>query len=154
MPAISRLDALGKRTAIFGTTGVGRPVYELIRDAIRSRRAGSGVALKAVTFTHGLSWDRKSGKLGKAFLVSRLQRLLQTHCLQLPAGHPEAQVLARELADYEIRIDNETAVDRYGAFKVGTYDELATALGLAVLEDPAAREVTYGPRIPGPRAGS
>ncbi len=37
----------------------------------------------------------------------------------------------RELLSYEIRVD-EQADDRYGAFKVGTHDDMVTALGLAV----------------------
>jgi hypothetical protein len=43
--------------------------------------------------------------------------------------------LAKELLDYEIHID-EDANDKYGAFKVGTHDDLVTALGLATLIDP------------------
>lgn len=71
--------------------------------------------------------------LGKAFLVSRLQALLQTRRLHLPRS-PEAEALAQELLDYEIRVD-ENANDRYGAFRVGTHDDLVTALGLAVQSD-------------------
>jgi hypothetical protein len=40
-----------------------------------------------------------------------------------------------ELLDYEIRI-SEDANERYGAFKVGTHDDLVTALGLAVQTPP------------------
>jgi hypothetical protein len=46
----------------------------------------------------------------------------------------EARTLAQELQDYEIRV-SEDANDRYGAFKVGTHDDLVTALGLAVQLD-------------------
>lgn len=37
--------------------------------------------------------------------------------------------------DYEIRVD-ENANDKYGAFKVGTHDDLVTSLGLAVQWSP------------------
>jgi hypothetical protein len=41
--------------------------------------------------------------------------------------------------NFEIRVD-EKANDRYGAFRVGTHDDLVTALGLAVQVDyPAPR---------------
>ncbi len=43
--------------------------------------------------------------------------------------------MTAELFDYEIRA-SEDANERYGAFKVGTHDDLVTALGLAVQEDP------------------
>lgn len=65
--------------------------------------------------------------------MSRLQALLQTGRIHLPET-TEARTLAQELRDYEIRID-ENANDTYGAFKVGTHDDLVTALGLAVQRD-------------------
>ena len=110
-------------------TGVGKPIVDLLQER-------SCVSPIAVYFTHGdrrneeTSTDGKQVKLGKAFLVSRLQALLQTHRLHLP-NTAEAQALAKELLDYEIRVD-ENANDRYGAFRVGTHDDLVTALGLAV----------------------
>jgi hypothetical protein len=47
----------------------------------------------------------------------------------------EADALSRELLDYEIKIDQD-ANEKYGAFKVGSHDDLVTALGLAVQEEP------------------
>jgi hypothetical protein len=38
--------------------------------------------------------------------------------------------LARDLLAYQVRVDPD-ANDRYGAFRVGRYDDLITALGLA-----------------------
>jgi hypothetical protein len=107
-------------------TGVGTPIVDLLEAA------GVTATLYATYFTHG---DRRTAsgheiKLGKAWLVSRLQALLQTGCLHLPRT-AEAEALARELLDYEIHVD-ANANDTYGAFKVGTHDDLVTALGLAV----------------------
>ncbi len=115
-------------TIYLDATGVGQPVVDLMKAA--------GVSVTPVYFTHG---DRRSEEwengglkvsLGKAHLVSRLQVLLQTQRIHLP-DTAEARTLARELQDYEIRVD-EQANDRYGAFAVGTHDDLVTALGLAV----------------------
>ncbi len=112
-------------------TGVGIPIVDLLREQAPSRQP-----IVAVYFTHGdrRIEDRAGGyrqvKLGKAFLVSRLQALLQCQRVHLPRTS-EASALARELLDYEIRVD-EDANDRYGAFRVGTHDDLVTALGLAV----------------------
>jgi len=108
-------------------TGVGQPVVDLL--TVR------GVRTRAVYFTHGdrrVTQDDGSVSLGKAWLVSRLQALLQTGRILLPHTD-EARALARELQDYEIRV-SEQANDTYGAFKVGTHDDLVTALGLAVQE--------------------
>ena len=71
---------------------------------------------------------------GKAYLVSRLQALLQSGRLHLP-NTAEAEALGRKLLDYEIRVD-EQANDRYGTFRVGSHDDLVTALGLATQVDP------------------
>lgn len=108
-------------------TGVGQPVVDLL--TVR------GVRTRAVYFTHGdrrVTQDNGSVSLGKAWLVSRLQALLQTGRILLPHTD-EARALAKELQDYEIRV-SEQANDTYGAFKVGTHDDLVTALGLAVQE--------------------
>ena len=92
---------------------------------------------RACYFTHG---DRRTVeghatvKIGKAWLVSRLQALAQSKRIHLPRT-PEALAMERELMDYEIRIGPD-ANDRYGAFKVGSHDDLVTALGLAVQAEP------------------
>jgi hypothetical protein len=114
------------------STGVGAPVIDILRAALRAEPC----QIVAVTFTHGDRYERDGGiaRLGKAFLVSRLQALLQTGRIDLPAT-AEARALAEELQTYEIHIDQD-ANDRYGAFKVGTHDDLVTALGLAVVEEP------------------
>ena len=115
-------------------TGVGKPIVDLLRID-----ASAVCSIVAVYFIHSdrRLEERTAGylrvKLGKANLVSRLQALMQAGRIHLPRTR-EAQALARELLDYEIRVD-ENATDRYGAFRVGTHDDLATALGLAVQTD-------------------
>ena len=125
-------------------TGVGGPVVDLIADKLPSSRS-----LWAVYFTYG---DRRTEHkaerrvaLGKAFLVSRLQTLLQTGRIHLPRN-PESGVLVEELLDYEIRVD-KNANDQYGAFRVGKHDDLVTALGLAVQKEPRVGSVY--PSAPG-----
>jgi len=111
-------------------TGIGQPIVDLLRT-----EANLGT-ITPVYFTHGDQRSRENGqiRLGKAYLVSRLQMLLQTARLHLPRN-AEAERLAQELLDFEIEVD-ENANDRYGAFRVGTHDDLVTALGLAVHEEP------------------
>lgn len=116
-------------------TGVGTPVVDLMKDTTKGRYASP---IWATYFTHGDQRNEDSRKhqvvMGKAWLVSRLQTLLQCNRLHLPRN-AESQQLARELLDYEIRV-SENANDTYGAFKVGTHDDMVTALGLAVQTDP------------------
>ena len=111
-------------------TGVGLPVVDLMRDARVAAR------ITPCWFNHGDRRTRERGEItiGKAFLVSRLQTLLQTARVHLPRT-AEAEVLAAELLTYEIKV-SENGADTYGAFKVGTHDDLATALGLAVQGNP------------------
>jgi hypothetical protein len=116
-------------------TGVGQPVVDTLRERLPRGR------VVPVYFTHG---DRRNEtregqgvriSLGKAYMVSMLQTLLQNHRLHLPQSR-EAEALTEELLDYEIRV-SENANDLYGAFKVGTHDDLVTALGLATQSDRA-----------------
>jgi hypothetical protein len=120
-------------TVYVDATGVGQPVVDLLTQA--------GVPIMAAYFTYG---DRRSVQgrqvsIGEAWLVSRLQALLQTGRILLPRT-VEGQVLAQELQDYEIKVDQD-ANDKYGAFRVGTHDDLVTALGLAV--QPAPRPIGW-----------
>ena len=127
---------------VVDSTGVGAPVVDILRREIHDTHA----ALTEATFTHG---DRLVGvfgdgkmSVGKAFLVSRLQALFQTQRIHLPKNHAEAEAMTTELMDYEIRI-SEDANDKYGAFQVGTHDDLVTALGLAILCDPVRNYTRY-----------
>lgn len=113
-------------------TGLGDPVVDLLRDEV------PGVRVRPIYFNHG---DRRFAegeeiRLGKAWLVTRLQTLLQTGQLHLPRT-PEAEALATDLLEFQIEV-REDANERYGAFRVGARDELVTALGLATQPIPPA----------------
>ena len=132
--AIESLAGDGPRIYV-DATGLGQPVVDLLEEVVPGVRV-----VTPVFFTHGdrrvetgIGW-RSEVQLGKAHLVCRLQTLLQTARLHLPRV-PEAEILARELLEYEIRVESD-ANERYGSFPVGTQDDLVTALGLAVQQDP------------------
>jgi Terminase RNaseH-like domain len=122
--------ASARPTVYVDATGVGLPVIDILKSALPQAH------VVPVFFTHGDRRTRQGGevRMGKAFLVSSLQALLQTGRIHLPRT-PEATALAKELGEYEIRVSKD-ANDRYGAFKVGTHDDLVTALGLAVCQLP------------------
>lgn len=132
-------------------TGVGRPVMEMIGDVLQSSAKTDRAQLHPVVFTHGDRYARggyegDGNVLGKGYLVSRLQVLFQDKRIVLPAGHPELQAMRNELQVYEIKVD-ENANDKYGAFRVGTHDDLVTSLGLACIEEPGYFSVQEGPRL-------
>ena len=112
-------------------TQEGPPLVEAFREL-----AGAW-DLRPVYFNHGTQRaedeDRVTIQLGKAWLVSRLRVLFQRDRLHLLRS-PEALTLRRELETYRIDLP-EDAATRYGAFRVGSQDDLLTALGLAVQED-------------------
>jgi hypothetical protein len=125
-------------------TGVGRPVLDIIEPKL----AKTDVYVSAVTFTGG---DKLHGHLGspeismpKQLLVSRLQALMQTSRLRMP-DNERIHALAEELRTYEVRVSEQTTNLTAGAFKVGAHDDMATALGLAVLFDPSKEQVRYFP---------
>lgn len=134
-----------ERTLRVDVTGVGAPVLEVIQGALSSRAGASGVIVKGITFTHGDKYDNHTGVMGKAFLVSRLQSLIQQQLIAAP-DVPSVRDMIEELKVYEIKIDQD-GNDKYGAFKVGTHDDMVTALGLAILEDPFAQRISSFPDI-------
>lgn len=110
-------------------TGHGGSVADLIEEQLSSEK------VPRVFVNHG---DRRSEtedgvNLGKARLVDRLKMQLQVQRLHLSKSE-ETSTLAAELSEYEVKVD-EKANERYGAFPVGTRDELVTALGLATQVD-------------------
>ncbi len=137
-PTAAELQALKQRlfqppriTLFVDATGVGQPIVDLLQ--------AEGIPTIGCTFTHGdlLTWHPDRLIVGKALLVARLQTLFQTDRIHLPKSS-EAEAMRQELLDFDTIID-EKANDRYGAFKVGSHDDLVTALGLATLPPPPPR---------------
>lgn len=126
----------GSPVVYLDATGLGDSVVDLFSSRIRDAR------VVAAYFTHGDRRNRigpREIQIGKAFLVARLQTLLQVVHLHLPRT-PEAEALARDLRHFQIQVA-EDANDRYGAFRVGRHDELVTALGLATQPEPPRLQV-------------
>lgn len=122
-------------------TGVGGPVVDLLRQRITDPVVAVTIAAGEQLVPHRNS----EARLGKAYLVSRLQVLLQNRQIRLPETR-EAQALAQELMDFEIRVDRD-GTDRYGAMRAGQHDDLVIALGLATLYDPRSMRVEYAPSL-------
>jgi hypothetical protein len=141
--AYSRGEGPRAVCVVCDATGVGRPVVDLVRVAVSAE-----VRLVAATITgterlHQHSWTEWA--VGKAHLVSRLQALLQTRRLHLPDTE-ESRALVEELLDYEIRVQPNTGTLQAGAFGM-KHDDLATALGLAVLQPHFAWELIPSPML-------
>src|SRR5260370_628670 len=74
-------------------------------------------------------YEANKGTCSESHVVDIRLRLLQARCIHWPTGEgcPDAAVLAAELADFDVRT-NENATEVYGA-KTGKHDDLAVALG-------------------------
>jgi len=125
-------------------TGLGAPIVELVESALSRSAKTRDAGVHPITFTYGDRFNRETGSLGKAYLVTRLQSLLEQERLELPAGDPELDAMLEELRQYEIHIDPD-ANDKYGAFAVGSHDDMVTALGLACVEEPGYYSIEQGP---------
>jgi|SRR5882757_1027154 len=126
-------------------TGVGRPVWQDLQKEIALRPKCKHIMLIPTSFVPGENYNRRKGTLGKKFLVSRTQSLLQSGRIHGP-NVPEMRATCEELRIYEIKTNDEGR-EKFGAFKVGTHDDLATALALSVLHDPFSDKVTLSERI-------
>lgn len=129
-----------KITVAVDVTGVGRGVSDILAAPLRKR----SVRLTNVTIVAGLKLTgaigRRDVSIGKEQMVSRLQALFQTGRVEIPSSNKEAEAMARELLDFEIRL-NDKGNMQSGAFKVGSHDDLVIALALSVLHDPKSRGV-------------
>ncbi len=116
---------------LMDATGVGNPVVDYVREMIPE------ISVCGVIFSYSehssVRWRAPEGVMGKHFLVSRLQLLIQSKRIHLPYVK-EREILIDELKNYEMQI-SKSGTDTYGAFKKGTHDDMVTALGLATLLD-------------------
>lgn len=143
---------------LIDVTGVGRPVYDDLKQEISLRKNNAEMEqlglswkngnyrlhLKPISFTQGETYNKRTGSLGKAFLVSRLQSLLQSNRVHAPKTK-EVLATLEELKVYEIKVNNK-GKDEYGA-STGAHDDLATALALSTLEDPYGEKATHSRKV-------
>jgi hypothetical protein len=75
--------------------------------------------------------DNGVTRVPKRNLVSTVQVYLQSGRLKIAGKLPEADTLARELQNFQVKI-NDNAHDSYGAWREGTHDDLVLAVALAL----------------------
>lgn len=109
-------------------TGVGAPVVDLFR------REEMNAQLRPVQITGGDTVTGEGGftRVPKRDLVSVAQVALQTGRLKIAASLPEAATLTRELLNFQVKINLDTAHDSYGAWREGAHDDLVLAICLAL----------------------
>jgi hypothetical protein len=111
-------------------TGLGRPVADMF----------SLVRMPCALYTVGIhggdkaAWDEEDRSLvrvPKRDLVAVVQVLLQSERLKIAEALPEAKTLVKELLNFKVKIDPQTAHDSYSAWRENIHDDLVLAVALA-----------------------
>lgn len=105
-------------------TGVGAPVVDMFQKA---NLYPVGVLI------HGgarVTYENGTCHVPKRDLVYVVQVLLQNRQLKVAMG-PLREILVRELLNFKIKIDAETAHDSYSAWREGDHDDLVLSVALA-----------------------
>ena len=125
--ALVHSDQIGYAPVVTDQTGVGRPVVDLLGSD------PNPVYTVPVTITGGhavTQMEDRSYHVPKKELVSTLQLVLQSRRLQIARSLPDADVLVREMQQFQVRI-TLSANEQFGAWREGTHDDLVLAVALA-----------------------
>jgi len=113
---------------IIDGTGVGRAPVDMFRERV-------GRLAHPVTITSGDAVSVSDDgyiRVPKRDLVGVVQVLLQSKRLRFAQGLQLVSLLTKELTNFHVKIDLETAHDSYGAWRAGQHDDMVLALALAV----------------------
>jgi hypothetical protein len=127
----------GNPTLAIDATGCGAPVVDLFK------REKMNAILAPIQIVAGANVSEDNGmtRVPKRDLVSGVQVALQSRTLKIASELSEAETLARELQNFTVKI-TDSANDVYGAWRVGTHDDLVLAVALAVW-----KAGTHKPRV-------
>lgn len=118
--------ASANTVVVADTTGVGLPVFEMMRSA--------GVRdLWGITIHSGdaVARDSRIYRVPKRDLVSTVQVLLQQGTLKFAEGLADGPVLRHELQNFKAKINLATGHDSYEAWREGDHDDLVLSLAMA-----------------------
>lgn len=119
------LDSDGSTASlVLDLTGVGRPVWDVFREA---GMKPSGISI------HGgdaVTRDGHGFRVPKRDLVSVVSTGLQSRRLQIAASLELAEVLAKELQSFKVTIDPQTAHDSYAAWREKDHDDLVLSVAM------------------------
>lgn len=131
---VERLVALFKSPALEGKekavvidyTGLGRPVYDLMRQR------GFRYSLNAISITGSMDANHIKGhwNVPKRDLVTRLQIALQFGELKIAKGLKEANALIEELSNFQTKI-TDSGRDIYGG-RSGVHDDIVLSVAMGV----------------------
>lgn len=123
---VQHRDLAGRCTLVVDSTGVGRPVVDLLHGA------RLGCSIIPVTITGGEAETTAGGYHGvpKRDLIIGLQVLLQEKKLQIAANLEHGPLLVKEMADMQVKV-TPAGREQYGTWREGQHDDLTFAVALA-----------------------
>ena len=113
-----------EKAVVIDFTGLGRPVYDLMK------RAGFYHSLNGISITGGVDSTYNAGHFNvpKRELVSNLQIQLQNNSLKIAKGLKEANTLIEELSNFQTKI-SDTGRDTYGG-RSGIHDDIVMSVAM------------------------
>jgi hypothetical protein len=125
---------------VVDATGVGAPVLDILRDTV-----GDVARIVPMTIVAGADFIPGGQRVGKAWLLGRLQALFERGCIRLPFPEDESdriRGLIAELRAFEIKATQTGLVT--AAAPSGAHDDRVIALLLATMEDPSKTVIRFG----------
>ena len=120
---------LSDSTLLVDRTGVGAPVYDMVRDAEPK------AWVIPVIMTGGSQVGRAddgSRPVPKRDLAGTLQALLGQRLLDVSPSLPLAETLAREMQTFTVKINIATGNESFEAWRERDHDDLVLAVAMAV----------------------
>ena len=112
------------KAVVIDFTGLGRPVYDLMK------LAGFDASLNAISITGGSDPTYTNGhhNVPKRDLVTNLQVLLQNNQIRIAKGLKEANALIEELANFQTKI-SDSGKDTYNG-RSGVHDDIVLSVAM------------------------
>lgn len=113
-----------EKAVVIDFTGLGRPVFDLMKQA------GFRYSLNGISITGGVDASQSEGHFNvpKRELVSNLQIQLQNNTLKIARGLKEANALIEELSNFQTKI-SDTGRDTYGG-RSGIHDDIVMSVAM------------------------
>ena len=133
------LESLGDGELVLAvdTTGVGRPVGDMLRRRLEAwveGRQKTEITAAWITITGGDSVTKAEGgglRVPKRDLASAPLVLMQNKQLKIAQEMPLAETLRKELLNFKVKINISTGHDSYEAWREGDHDDLVLAVAMA-----------------------
>ncbi len=126
----------GEPALVVDATGVGRPVVDMLKDALMEALEGPPISITTgwITITGGDSVTKNPDgglRVPKRDLISAALVLLQNGRLKIADALRLKDVLVREMLNFKVKINIATAHDSYEAWRKGDHDDLVLAVALS-----------------------